>query len=50
MNWRAIAGPSQTILNGLFAIRVCITNHRSTRADFEALAEAVVALGRELAP
>ena len=47
---RGIAVPSQTVLNGLFAIRVCITNHRSTRADFEALAEAVVALGRELAP
>ena len=47
---RGIAVPSQTILNGLFAIRVCNTNHRSTLADFDALADAVVALGRELAP
>jgi aromatic-L-amino-acid decarboxylase len=46
---RGIAVPSQTILNGLFAIRVCNTNHRSTLADFDALAEAVVVLGRELA-
>jgi hypothetical protein len=38
------------VLNGFFAIRVCITNHRSTRADFDALVEAVIALGRELAP
>ena len=47
---RGIAVPSQTVLNGFFAIRVCITNHRSTRADFDALVEAVIALGRELAP
>jgi glutamate/tyrosine decarboxylase-like PLP-dependent enzyme len=47
---RGIAVPSQTILDGFFAIRVCNTNHRSTLSDFDALAEAVVALGRELAP
>jgi glutamate/tyrosine decarboxylase-like PLP-dependent enzyme len=46
---RGIAVPSQTVLNGIFAIRVCNTNHRSSLADFDALAEAVVSLGRELA-
>lgn len=46
---RGIAVPSQTILGGAFAIRVCITNHRSERADFDALVEAVAALGHELA-
>jgi glutamate/tyrosine decarboxylase-like PLP-dependent enzyme len=50
LQMRGIAVPSQTILNGIFAIRVCITNHRSLLSDFDALAEAVVTLGRELAP
>lgn len=45
---RGIAAPSSTSLGGRFAIRVCITNHRSTRADFDALADAVLALGKEL--
>ena len=45
---RGIAAPSSTVLNGRFAIRVAICNHRSRRADFEALADAVVAIGREL--
>jgi aromatic-L-amino-acid/L-tryptophan decarboxylase len=46
---RGIAAPSQTILGGRFAIRVCITNHRSELSDFDALVEAVLALGAELA-
>jgi aromatic-L-amino-acid decarboxylase len=45
---RGIAVPSQTILGGRFAIRVCITNHRSEAADFDALIEAVLALGAEV--
>jgi len=45
---RGIAAPSSTVLNGRFAIRVAICNHRSRRADFEALADAVVAIGQEL--
>ncbi len=44
---RGIAAPSSTMLKGRFAIRVCITNHRSRREDFEALAQATLALGRE---
>jgi glutamate/tyrosine decarboxylase-like PLP-dependent enzyme len=43
-----IAVPSGTVVRGKFAIRVAITNHRSTDADFEALVEGVVALGVEL--
>ena len=43
----AIAVPSQTILGGRFAIRVCITNHRSELSDLDALVEAVLALGAE---
>jgi hypothetical protein len=38
---RGIAVPSQTVLRGRFAIRVCITNHRSELSDFDALVEAV---------
>ena len=44
---RGIAVPSSTVLKGRFAIRVCITNHRSRREDFEALVQATLALGRE---
>lgn len=45
---RAIALPSFTTVRGRSAIRCAITNHRSTRADFDALVEAVLALGKEL--
>ena len=39
------AMPSSTILGGHFTIRCAIVNHRSTRADFDALANEVVRLG-----
>ena len=42
------AVPSSTVLDGRFAIRVAITNHRSRREDFELLAKLVTALGREI--
>ena len=45
---QGIAAPSSTVLDGRFAIRAAITNHRSTRADFDALVEAVAAIGREI--
>lgn len=45
---RGIAAPSGTVVRGKFAIRVAITNHRSRDDDFEALVEAVLAIGREL--
>lgn len=43
-----IAVPSGTTVRGLFAIRVAITNHRSTNADFDALVAGVLALGAAL--
>ncbi len=42
------AVPSQTFLAGNFAIRICITNHRSIDEDFHQLAEMVIRLGDEL--
>ena len=45
---RGIAVPSPTVLEGRFTLRVAITNHRSKRADFDALVAAVLAIGREL--
>ena len=45
---RGIAVPSQTILSDRFAIRVCITNHRSEMRDFDMLVDAVIAIGSEL--
>ena len=45
---RGIATPSYTVLNGRYSIRVAITNHRSTRKDFEILVEASTRLGKEI--
>nr|MBP6627567.1 hypothetical protein [Arenimonas sp.] len=45
-----LAVPSGTVIRGRFAIRVAIANHRSTDADFDALLEGVLRLGRSLAP
>lgn len=39
---------SSTLLDGKFAMRAAITNHRSRRADFEMLVSAVVKLGAEI--
>lgn len=38
--------PSQTLLHGRFAIRVCITNHRTTLADLDALVDEVVRIAQ----
>ena len=43
-----LAIPSQTMLQGKFAIRVAITNHRSRREDFDLLVKAVVEHGTAL--
>ena len=43
-----IAAPSYTSINGKYALRVAITNHRSRREDFELLVEEVVRLGNTL--
>ena len=43
---QGIATPSYTVLNGRYTIRVAITNHRSTRNDFDCLVEASVRLGK----
>jgi aromatic-L-amino-acid/L-tryptophan decarboxylase len=46
---QGIAGPSSTVLDGRFAIRVAISNHRSRLDDFDVLACEVSRIGRELA-
>jgi aromatic-L-amino-acid decarboxylase len=45
-----VAAPSFTRVRGAFAIRAAITNHRSRRADFDALIEAVTSIGRQQLP
>ena len=45
---QGIATPSYTVLNDHYAIRVAITNHRSTRKDFDCLVEASTRLGRDI--
>ncbi len=42
------ATPSSTVVNGAFAIRACNVNHRATRADVDALLQAVMAQGTSL--
>ncbi len=44
-----IAAPSSTTLNGRYALRAAITNHRSRREDFDVLVHAVERIGKELA-
>jgi len=44
-----VAVPSSTQLRGRFALRVCITNHRSRREDFDLLVGETLVRGRELA-
>lgn len=43
-----IAVPSFTILKGCYVIRVAITNHRSTRKDFDLLVEKVITFGKAI--
>lgn len=43
-----IAAPSYTVLGGRYALRVCVTNHRSTVADLDLLVDAVARLGAAL--
>jgi glutamate/tyrosine decarboxylase-like PLP-dependent enzyme len=45
---RGVAVPSQTVLGGRFAIRVCIANHRSRDEDFDLLVSSVASIGAEL--
>lgn len=45
---RGIAVPSSTVLDGRFALRVAITNHRSRREDFDVFVDAVLEIGEEL--
>jgi glutamate/tyrosine decarboxylase-like PLP-dependent enzyme len=44
-----LAVPSSTTLNGKFAIRAAITNHRSRREDFDLMVDEILKIGRELA-
>lgn len=44
---RGLAVPSYTRLNGRFALRVAITNHRSRREDFDFLVAKCVEIARE---
>jgi aromatic-L-amino-acid decarboxylase len=45
---QGIAIPSHTVLNGRFAIRVCITNHRSRLEDFDRTVGAILEIGRQV--
>ena len=40
--------PSNAVIGGRFAIRACIVNFRTQRADLKALIRATIAAGREL--
>lgn len=44
-----VAAPSSTRIDGRFAIRVCITNHRTRTEDLDLLVEASLRSGHEIA-
>ncbi len=45
---QGIAAPSYTMLNGQYAIRAAITNHRSRFEDFELLVNETIRIGNEI--
>lgn len=47
---KGVAAPSYTVLNGQYAIRVNITNHRTRTADLDALVEGSLLLGKTIFP
>ncbi len=48
MQERGIASPSFTLLNGKYAIRIAITNHRTRKKDLDELIEASLQIGDEI--
>ena len=42
-----IASPSSTLLEGRYAIRVCIVNQRTQKADLELLVQATLLIGNQ---
>ena len=44
---QGIASPSSTLLQGRYAIRVCIVNQRTKKADLELLIQATLRIGNE---
>ena len=49
LQWSGRAYVSNALVNGRYVLRACIVNFRTDRPDLEALIEAVVDIGRELA-
>jgi glutamate/tyrosine decarboxylase-like PLP-dependent enzyme len=45
---QGIAVPSNTMINGTFAIRVAIVNHRSVKNDFEVLVHSLLDIAEQL--
>ncbi len=43
-----VAAPTYTILNGQYAIRACITNHRTIQADLDLMIDKIVEIGRNI--
>jgi aromatic-L-amino-acid decarboxylase len=45
MHETGVAGPSSTLLNGKYAIRVAITNHRTRRKHLDEMIAGTIELG-----
>ena len=45
---KGIAVPSNTMINGKFALRVAIVNHRSVKDDFEVLINSILDIAEKL--
>jgi len=48
MHEKGIATPSFTLLNGKYAIRAAITNHRTRKNDLDELIAGTISIGDEL--
>lgn len=48
MHEQGIAAPSYTFLNGNYAIRLSITNHRTVCADLDAVLQGTIELGKKI--
>jgi hypothetical protein len=48
MQEQGIAAPSYTILNGKYAIRLSITNHRTRASDLDTVIDATLSIGKTI--
>ena len=48
LHMSGFAIPSSTVLNGKFAIRICISNHRTRQSDLDEFIDQFIAIGKDV--